>query len=847
MRSVLRMPLATGAVLAATALVTGALGFALGSAAGREGTLIIVVGFGLLALLAVVGAVTVRHQLVDRLRAEARVRQSEEMSRVLLESTGEGIYGVDLSGNCTFANPACARLLGYDDPQELLGRPTHELFHGRRTDGAAYPREDCPIYRAMADGRGVAVDNEVFWRRDGRPIPVEYRSYPVLHDGRKVGGVVTFVDVTRRRRDEESMRLRESALRAIGQGVFITDPKRADEPITYVNAAFEELTGYSWREVRGRELTFLRGADTDPAAVAALDRAFRDGTDHTAELLLYRKDGTSFWATASISPVTDAGQVTHFVGVLTDVTGRKRWEESLRQAKEAAEAANVAKSQFLANMSHELRTPLNAVIMYSELLQEEAEDRGLVETVPDLEKIRAAGKHLLGLVNGVLDLSKVEAGKMDLYLETFDVAGMAREVAGTIEPLAQKRSNVLEVSLDPGLGQMRADLTKVRQVLFNLLSNACKFAEHGKVGLSAAREQSAEGSRIVFRVTDTGIGMSPEQLAQLFRPFFQADASTTRKYGGTGLGLAISRHFCQMMGGDIEAASEPGRGTTFTVRLPAQVPSAAAPAPAPVEAPMPPTNGAVGGGPAVLVIDDDPTMREMLTRFLAAEGFRPVTATTGKEGLDLAARVAPAVILLDVMMPQMDGWSVLGALKADPKLAAVPVIMLTVLEDKSLGYLLGAAEFLTKPVEWDRLSAALHKYRADKSTPAVLIVEDDAQTREGLRRALERDGWTVAEAENGKVGLRHIDAAVPELVLLDLMMPEMDGFEFLDELRRRPQGQRVPVVVLTAKELTAEERQRLHGSVRRVLQKGAVNRDELLREIRRAVAAGARSLAAAKG
>ncbi|HEX5272914.1 MAG TPA: PAS domain S-box protein, partial [Gemmataceae bacterium] len=515
MRTVLRTPMTTGAIVAGTGLLTALLGFVLGSQAGEGGYLVVVVGLVGLALLGVVGALTVRHQLVDRLRGEARLRQSEETSRLLLESTGEGIYGVDLAGNCTFANPACARLLGYDDPQELLGRATHELFHGRRPDGTPYPRDECPIYKSMVAGRGAAVDNEVFWRRDGQPIPVEYRSYPLLHDGRKVGGVVTFVDVTRRRRDEESMRLRESALRAIGQGVFITDPKRSDEPITYVNAAFEEQTGYSWREVRGRELTFLRGPDTDPAAVEALQTAFREGHDHTAELLLYRKDGTSFWATAAISPVTDAGQVTHFVGVLTDITGRKRWEESLRQAKEEAEQANVAKSRFLANMSHELRTPLNAVIMYSELLQEEAEDRGMSDFISDLEKIRAAGKHLLGLVNGVLDLSKVEAGKMDLYLESFDVAEAVREVAATIEPLAQKRSNTLDVSLAPDLGSMRADLTKVRQVLFNLLSNACKFAENGKVALSAGRERAAEGDRVVFRVSDTGIGMTPEQVAQL--------------------------------------------------------------------------------------------------------------------------------------------------------------------------------------------------------------------------------------------------------------------------------------------------------------------------------------------
>ncbi len=837
MRNVLRSarPSGWGAALLAVLLAL-ALGFALGSRGGLEGAWPVAAILTALALLGV-GFVVVRQQRRGRWRAEARLRDSEEMSRLLLESTGEGIYGIDRDGNCTFANPACVRMLGYDDAAELLGRPTHELFHARRPDGSEYARADCPIYQSMHSGRGAQVDSEVFWRRDGSAVPVEYRSYPVLRDGRVVGGVVTFVDVTRRRRDEEAMRLRESALRAIAQGVFITDPSRADEPITYANVGFERLTGYTRTEVKGREITFLCGPDTDPPAVEALRHALAEGEDHAGELLLYRKDGAAFWATVLLSTVKDRGQVTHFVGILTDVTERKRGEEELRRAKEAAEVANRAKSQFLANMSHELRTPLNAVIMYSELLQEEAEDRGVADLVPDLEKIRVAGKHLLELVNGVLDLSKVEAGKMDLYLESFDVGDVVREVVSTVEPLAQKRSNSVAVTVAPDAGRMHADLTKVRQVLFNLLSNACKFTENGRVTVDVRRERD-DGDRVAFRVSDTGIGMTREQLGELFQPFFQGDASTTRKYGGTGLGLAITRRFCEMMGGEVNVASEPGKGTTFMVRLPAEVRGPAPPPtpPAPAEPPAP-ANGLAGGAPVVLVVDDDPAVREMLTRFLASEGFRPVTAGGGKEGLDLAERLRPAAIVLDVLMPQMDGWAVLGALKADPRLATIPVILLTMADDRNLGYLLGAAEFLSKPVDWDRLAAVLRKYRPDRPSPAVLVVEDDEATRQGLRRSLEREGWSVAEAVNGRDALARVAEAVPELVLLDLMMPEMDGFEFLDELRREPRWQRVPVVVLTAKELTAEERGRLQGSVRRVLQKGACSRDDLLREVRRLVAA----------
>ena len=261
---------------------------------------------------------------IDRKEAEEALRESEERSRLLLESSGEGIYGVDLEGKCTFANPACARLLGYDDPGDLLGQAAHELFHHTRPNGTSYPREECRIDEALRAGKGVHADDEVFWRRDGSNFPVEYRASPVRRDGRKLGAVVTFVDTSQRRRAEEAMRLRESALRAIAQGVFITDPARADEPLSYVNVAFEHLTGYALREVKGRDIEFLRGPDTDPAAVEEVRAAYQVGREVSVEVLFYRKDGSPFWATLAVAPVTGAaGNVTHFVGVLTDITERK--------------------------------------------------------------------------------------------------------------------------------------------------------------------------------------------------------------------------------------------------------------------------------------------------------------------------------------------------------------------------------------------------------------------------------------------------------------------------------------------------------------------------------------------
>jgi PAS domain S-box-containing protein len=656
------------------------------------------------------------------------------------------------------------------------------------------------------------------------------RLLQAIRAGNKLGAVVTFVDTTQRRQTEEAMRLRESALRAIAQGVFITDPARADEPISYVNVAFEQLTGYAFREVKGRDIDFLRGPATDGATVEEVRAAYKDRREASVEVLLYRKNRSPFWATLSVAPVTGAaGSVTHFVGVLTDVTEQKHFEEQLLEAKNAAEAANVAKSQFLAGMSHELRTPLNAVIMYSELLQEESEDRGITDFVPDLEKIRLGGKHLLALVNGVLDLSKIEAGKMDISSETFDVAKMVEEVVGTVEPLVGKKANALEVRCHAGLGEMHTDLTKVRQVLFNLVSNACKFTEKGTITLEAARQKEEGRDWVTFSVSDTGIGMTPEQVAKLFQPFTQADASTTRKYGGTGLGLAISKRFCEIMAGEITVSSEAGEGSTFTVRLPAFLSATTASSSA---------SSAVGpvGGATFLVIDDDPAVRDFMTRSLVAEGARVVTAADGEAGLRLASQLRPAVIFLDVLMPRMDGWAVLSALKADRSLADTPVIMMTFMSETEMGYVLGASEYLIKPIDRDRLVLLLKKYRGVGQTAEVLVVEDDEATRQVVRRTLAKQGWTVAEAEDGRVALEQVAGHRPSLILLDLMMPGMDGFEFLAELRKNEAWQSIPVVVLTSKDLSPEERRQLNGNVEKILQKGAYGRAALLREVQRVVA-----------
>ncbi len=648
------------------------------------------------------------------------VAEKDELARYnqrLLESTGEGIYGIDTEGICTFMNRAGALILG-GNPADFLGKDMHQLVHHTTADGDPFPLTDCPIYKSSRTGDGCRVDDELFWRLDGKSVPVEYSSFPLKNQNVVEGAVITF----------------------------------------------------------------------------------------------------------------------------NDITSRLRSRQELQLAKESAEAANESKSQFLANMSHELRTPLNAVIMYSELLAEEAEDKQVPDFIPDLKRIRSAGKHLLELVNGVLDLSKVEAGKMELFPEQFEIQAAIEDVVSTVEALVEKNHNTLQVDVDDDVSTMVGDVMKLRQVLYNLISNASKFTENGLVRLHVSRDDANQ--MVVFEVADTGIGMTQEQVSQLFQPFVQVDASTTRKYGGTGLGLAIIKRFTELMQGSVDVTSVEGKGTTFTVSLPENLDKIEIAKSdekedqaAKDETPMITRRSATLGESAsvVLVIDDDPAIRDILTRVLVAEGIRPVTAADGAEGLTLAKQCQPDLIILDVMMPRVDGWSVLASLKADNELADIPVIMQSVKDDHDLGFMLGASEYLVKPVDRQKLVSMLRRYMQDDEA-YVLLVEDDETTRRAIARTLEGQGWRVMQAGNGREALDCVRGEVPTVVLLDLMMPEMDGFEFLEIVRADPQWIAIPVVVLTAMELTQEDHARLNGSVERILAKGSLSRGKLLDEVRRLVA-----------
>ena len=911
-----------------------------------------------------------------------------------VDALGEGVYGVDPHGSCTFVNAAALRILRYDRADDLIGLNMHQAIHHTRPDGSTFPQAECPLLHTSRSGRAIRLDNELLWRRDGTSFFAEYSSYPVFEAGRVAGSVITFSE--NKVRQDARIRLAVQhavhqalaattdpgavmahVLRTIGSGFgwdvgffwqpvhparavlrvsehwqsseamsdFVRETLGIEHPSTLAQAAWTSgrpvqrpdldadasdprlraahraglRAGFAFPVMAGATVAgAIEFFDRDPIRVddglfetvavmgqvvgRALERHFMVNDLRTSEarfrtiangipqlswmtgpdgaitwlndrwfgfsgitrdeillsgwrdvihpdhlqrvedglaLSVVRRsawedtfpmraaDGTYAWFLARALPirvdpddVAPDAPVLGWFGTNTDITAIRNAEQRLTEALRDAEAANEAKSEFLANMSHELRTPLSAIIGYAEMVAEEVEEgAGPREVVRDIGKIETNARHLLGLINDVLDLSKVESGKMEAFAEGFDVASMVRDVAATVGTLVEKNANRLDVRIAADAGGMHSDVTRVRQVLLNLISNAAKFTESGTITLAASRATGPDGGAwIGFEVSDTGLGMSDEQVAQLFQRFQQADASTTRRFGGTGLGLALTKAFATLLGGDIEVRSRPGHGSTFTLHVPATLPEPEARHAEPPQAADPTRQ-------TVLVIDDDATQRELMGRFLERSGYAARGAADGASGLALARQLRPFAILLDVTMPGMDGWSVLTSLKADPALAAIPVVMVTFLDQRALASTLGAADYMMKPVDWNRLGLVLDRFRGNEGR--VLVVERDAVARLQLRRGLEANRWQVTEATNGADALACATRAAPQLILLDLTMPFGDGFEFLRRLRERPDCGAVPVVVLTDGELSAEDRRHLRGATQ-ILNKGTGNLGSLI-------------------
>ncbi|HEX5079676.1 MAG TPA: PAS domain-containing protein, partial [Geminicoccaceae bacterium] len=716
------------------------------------------------------GIVAIYADITDLKHAEEALRASEEQLRAIIGNLPGVVWQCVRrpDGRLTypFFSPRGEQILG-------LGRPAGAIVANPDVLTQAIHPDDQARWRAAID-RSAA---------DLSPLDVDFRIRTAWEDWywfrsiatprRQQDGSIAWdgisLNVTELKRIEsalyESVERYDLAMRGSNEGLWDWNLKTG---VIEVSPRFKELSGIQ-----------AEGSRIDPGSWSARlhpdDRA-RNEEDVRAHLRgetaflsseyrMRREDGGYRWVLARGLGVRDErGEIYRMVGSLGDVTARKQAELELRRAMEQAEEATRTKSQFLANMSHELRTPLNAVIGITEMLEEDAEDLGQEDFIEPLRRIRGAGNHLLNIINEILDLSKIEAGRLELHDEDIDVKPLIDEIAMTAASLADKNGNRLEVHCPDDIGGMRADMTRVRQVLLNLLSNACKFTEKGEVSLTVAARGKAARQELIFTVKDTGIGMTPEQVAKLFQEFSQADSSTTRKYGGTGLGLAISRRLCRLMGGDVTVESAQGVGSTFTVRLPRRSREAAE-ALAPVAHPTGAAASARRGGGKVLVIDDEQTVRDLMRRFLAREGFDVVTAKDGREGLQLARQLHPALITLDVLMPELDGWSVLQALKDDPQLAAIPVLMLTIVDEKHKGYALGATDYMTKPLDRERLRALLARY-GTTGGKRILVVDDDAEHRRRLTQVLEGEGWQVTEAENGRVALERLADLLPDLIVL---------------------------------------------------------------------------------
>ncbi len=775
--------------------------------------------------------------ITEQREAELRLAEAERRLQLALKSGRIGAWSWDYQSDIVEADPRLLEIFGAigDEPvtmQKLFGRiHPDDLPHVNEVVAKAQ-RE---LGEYDAEFRIIMPWGEVRWAVARGSVALKTSELGLYMVG------VTW-DITDRKMAEEALRETEEryrlAARATNDAIWDWDLLK-DEILW--NEAVCTLFGYCEEEVDPSGSWWKEHIHPEDRAQVVHDihKVIEGDEDHWyQEYRFQRADGSYAMILDRGFMLRDgAGKPMRMIGAMQDITARKLFEDELAAAKEAAEEANRAKSQFIANMSHELRTPLSAVIGYCEMLEEEAEDMGVGTMLDDLRKINGNARHLLSLINDVLDISKIEAGKMEIHPEDFAVEPLIDEIADTVQALVTKKSNELILRKGPNLGQMHSDPVKLRQCLFNLLSNASKFTEHGQITLSLDRVAIDGRDWLEFRVSDTGIGMTSEQLAKLFERFTQADTSTTRRFGGTGLGLSITKAFCTMLGGDIAVESQAGKGSTFTMRLPADL-STVTPQEDTDEADASEDDEIASNQDTnlILVIDDDPSARELLTRFLVREGFLVKVAHDGPTGLHLARSLRPRAVLLDVMMPRMDGWAVLSTLKADPDLADIPVIMVTLVREKGLALSLGAADYLTKPVQWPRLKAVLDRYRTSTSPGLALLIEDDEGTRTVLREQLEGEGWSVLDAASRQDAVEQLTQVRPDLILVDLHMPDLNGFTFIQALRRRSDWKDVPVIAMTGRDLTPEECGRLEGLAQQIIHTDSDPQVELASELHKVMA-----------
>ena len=532
----------------------------------------------------------------------------------------------------------------------------------------------------------------------------------------------------------------------------------------------------------------------------------------------------------------EMSRVQQFMTAVVAALDRARLTARLREANVRLHEANRHKSVFLASMSHELRTPLNAILGFSELLIDATNGQFPPATRKRfLEQIHSSGKHLLGLINDILDLSKIEAGQMELRLQTVSVAEVAKQALATIEPLAAQKKIEMKVA-DMSAGEVTADPGKLKQMLLNLMSNAVKFTnEGGVVTLNASRLDG----HISISVTDTGIGIAPADQDRVFHEFQQVDSGVGRQQGGTGLGLTLTRRFANLHGGDVTVSSELGRGSVFTITLPVEARQTDT---TEVESVASARLDGDVSRPLVLVVEDDPPAAELLTRQLERVGFRTQVARTGAEAVQLAHDLKPSAITLDILLPDLDGWEVLTRLKRDETTSEIPVVVVSVVDNPSLGIALGALDYFVKPVPAKELINRLSRFNFNKGgnrKASILVVDDEAPNRDWLKRVLEPAGFSVILASGGKEAIELAKTKLPDLVMLDLMMPETTGFDVVEALRSTAETRATPIMVLTAKHLTEADIRQLNGHVSTILKRGSTGASDLLSLLRQIVGSAA--------
>jgi PAS domain S-box-containing protein len=818
--------------------------------------------------------VTVVNDITDRKKAEQAMHEVYQ----IFDQMPMNVFVRDAEGRFRYINHAYEVFYKVKN-EEIVGKTPLEVFPGQVA--ASYSQEDDKVIKK---GKQFTIEESI--ETDNGTVTFSVVRFPISDlDGNRIAVAGLDLDITERKKAEETIKRRAMEASLLHRATQLAAESDAFDqslqqcvdlvceltgwPIGHAylpaeNGASELISASIWRisnpekhaefKAATENATFKMGQGLpgriwqsgDPAWIAdvTLDANFprKDICNHLSIRSAFgfpievRSEVVAVleFFTEEVVPVDERLMETMAtVGIqVGQVLERKRTADELSDAKDAADEASRAKSAFLANMSHELRTPMNAILGYAEMLAEDAEEEGNDAQLADIKEIMDAGQHLLSLVNDVLDISKVEAGRMDLYLENFDLTKMMGEVATTTKALVDKNRNAMEVSIADGIGEIHADVTKVRQILFNLMSNAAKFTSDGKITLFGERRTEENGDIIRLGVADDGIGIPADKLDHIFEEFSQADDTTTKNFGGTGLGLALVRRFCQMMGGNIWVESTVGKGSSFILELPAIVIDLEKRETAEITEDISAhVSGIITlpiGDSTILVIDDDRNARDLIKRSLESEGHNVTVAEGGDEGIALAHSIKPSLITLDIMMPGRDGWSVLQELKGDPDLCNIPVIMVSMIDDKKIGRALGAVDHLSKPVDRNKLKALVKRY---SKKGRALVVEDDAAAREVVTRALASIGWTSVEAKNGAVGIEKFSDNSYDLIILDIMMPVMDGFGFIHELRKTEKGRSVPVVVLTAKDLTKEERKELNGNVEEIFLKEETDVDDLVKEI----------------